>query len=48
MISAGAAPEELGLTSPDLTKEVLATADISLDETLDPITLRSFFDNDKS
>jgi membrane protein len=46
MITAGSAPEELGLVKLDLTQEVLSTADISLDETLDPITLRRFFDDE--
>lgn len=46
MITDGAAPEELGLVKIDLTEEVLSTANISLDETLDPITLRKFFDDE--
>lgn len=44
MITDGAAPDELGLVRIDVTEEVLATANISLDETLDPITLSRFFD----
>jgi len=47
MITDGSAPEDLGLIKLDLTEEVLATANISLDETLDPITLRRFFDEEK-
>jgi membrane protein len=46
MIADGAAPEELGLVKIDITEEVLATANISLGETLDPITLRKFFDEE--
>ncbi len=46
MLTDGAAPEELGLLKVDVTEEVLATANVSLDETLDPITLRRFFDNE--
>lgn len=44
MITDGAAPEDLGLVTAEITEQVLATANISLDETLDPITFRSFFD----
>jgi len=47
MIADGAAPEELGLVKADITEKVLSTANISLDETLDPITLRKFFDDEK-
>lgn len=47
MITDGAAPEELGLAKVDISDEVLATANISLDATLDPITLRTFFDEEK-
>jgi membrane protein len=47
LITDGSAPEDLGLVKLDLTEEVLATANISLDETLDPITLRRFFDEEK-
>ena len=48
MITDGASPEELGLAKVDITDEVLSSVDISLDETLDPITLRRFFDEDKA
>jgi membrane protein len=44
MISDGSAPEDLGLVKIDITEQVLSTANISLGETLDPITLRKFFD----
>ncbi len=44
MITDGAAPDELGLVKIDVTEEVLDAANISLDESLDPITLRKFFD----
>lgn len=44
MITDGSSPKELGLVKLDITEEVLSTVDISLDETLDPITLRKFFD----
>lgn len=44
MINDGASPEKLGLVKLELTEEVLNTANISLDETLDPITLRRFFE----
>jgi len=47
MIADGASPAELGLVKADITEEVLASANISLDETLDPITLRKFFDHEK-
>ena len=43
----GASPDELGLVKVDITDEVLSTANISLDETLDPITFRKFFDDEK-
>jgi membrane protein len=42
-ITDGAAPEELGLTQDSIASEVLSTVEISLDETLDPITLRKFY-----
>ena len=45
MLTDGAAPNELGLVRSEITEEVLATANISLDESLDPITLRKFFKN---
>jgi len=48
MITDGSSPEELGLVTDGITAEVLSTVNISLDETLDPITLRKFFDDDKS
>lgn len=47
MITDGASPEDLGLLEDRITDEVLATADVGLDETLDPITLRKFFDGDE-
>ena len=47
MINDGVSPEDLGLEKIAVTEEVLATADFSLDETLDPITLRKFFDEGK-
>jgi len=46
MLTDGAAPDDLGLHKIEITEQVLATANISLDESLDPITLRRFFDND--
>lgn len=48
MIADGSSPEDLGLVKDEITGEVLAAANISLDETLDPITLRKFFDEDES
>jgi membrane protein len=47
MITDGASPQDLGLVKVDITEEVLSTANISLGETLDPITLRKFFDEQK-
>lgn len=47
MITDGSSPEDLGLVKDLITDEVLATADISLDETLDPITFRRFLDDNK-
>ncbi|HSR88717.1 MAG TPA: YihY/virulence factor BrkB family protein [Pontiella sp.] len=47
MLTDGAAPEDLGLVKVEITEQVLATANISLDESLDPITLRKFFDEKK-
>ncbi|MBN2161544.1 MAG: YihY/virulence factor BrkB family protein [Pontiellaceae bacterium] len=44
LLSDGEAPDDLGLHKIEVTDEVLATANISLDESLDPITLRRFFD----
>lgn len=46
MLTDGEAPDDLGLHKVEITEEVLATANISLDESLDPITLRRFFDSD--
>jgi len=46
MLTDGAAPDELGLHKIEVTEQVLATANISLDESLDPITLRKFFDEE--
>jgi len=42
MITDGSSPEDLGLVQDLVTDEMLNTVDISLDETLDPITLRRF------
>jgi membrane protein len=47
LITDGSSPEDLGLVQDLITDEVLSTADISLDETLDPITFRRFLDDDK-
>ena len=47
MITDGSSPEELGLSKIDITEQVLAAANISLGEGLDPITLRKFFDEEK-
>ncbi len=44
MITDGSSPEDLGLVQDLVTDEMLNTVDISLDETLDPITLRRFTD----
>ena len=46
MITDGSSPKELGLVKLDITEEVLSTVDISLDETLDPITLRKFYNEE--
>ncbi|MEN7973319.1 MAG: YihY/virulence factor BrkB family protein [Verrucomicrobiota bacterium] len=46
MITDGSSPKDLGLIGDAITDEVLSTADISLDETLDPITLRRFMDGE--
>lgn len=46
LLNDGAAPGELGLMKSEITEEVLSSANISLDQSLDPITLRQFFDND--
>ncbi|MEA2067841.1 MAG: YihY/virulence factor BrkB family protein, partial [Verrucomicrobiota bacterium] len=42
MITDGSSPEDLGLVRDLATDEMLHTVDIGLDETLDPITLRGF------
>ena len=47
MLTDGAAPDDLGLVKVEITEQVLATANISLDESLDNITLRKFFDAEK-
>lgn len=47
MLTDGAAPDDLGLVKIEITEQVLATANISLDESLDAITLRKFFDEEK-
>lgn len=47
MLTDGAAPDDLGLVKVEITEQVLATANISLDESLDLITLRKFFDEEK-
>jgi membrane protein len=44
MINDGSSPEDLGLVKDLVTDEMLNTMDISLDESLDPITLRRFTD----
>ncbi len=46
LITDGSSPEDLGLVKDLVTDEVLSTADISLDETLDPITFRRFLDDE--
>ncbi|VGO22039.1 YihY/virulence factor BrkB family protein [Pontiella sulfatireligans] len=48
LITDGSAPEELGLAKMDITEQVLASANVSLDESLDPITFCKFFDEEKS
>ncbi len=47
MISDGSSPEDLGLVKDLITDELLTAVEINLDETLDPITLRKFFDEEK-
>lgn len=47
MITDGSSPQDLGLAEDLVTDEMLNTVDISLDETLDPITLRRFLDENK-
>ena len=44
LLTDGVAPDALGLHKTEITEEVLTTANISLDESLDPITLRRFFE----
>lgn len=44
MLTDGAGPEDLGLVKIEITEQVLAAANISLDESLDIITLRKFFE----
>ena len=46
MLTDGAAPDDLGLVKTEITEQVLATANISLDESLDAITLRKFFNGE--
>jgi membrane protein len=46
MITDGASPQELGLVEDSTAAEMLSVADISLDETLDPITLRKFVEHE--
>jgi membrane protein len=43
MITDGSSPEDLGLVRDLVTDEMLNTMDVTLDETLDPITMRKFF-----
>ena len=47
LISEGSSPEDLGLVEDLVTDEVLATLDVKLGETLDPITLRKFMGEEK-
>ncbi|MEE9368408.1 MAG: YihY/virulence factor BrkB family protein [Pontiella sp.] len=47
MITDGSSPEDLGLVKDLVTDELLNTMDIGLDETLDPITLRRFTEEEK-
>ncbi len=44
LLTDGEAPDDLGLHKIEITDEVLKTANISLDESLDSITLRRFFE----
>jgi membrane protein len=44
MLADGETPVDLGLTQVEIAEEVLSAADLSLDESLDPITLRRFFE----
>ncbi len=48
LIADGASPKDLGLVKDLIADELLAAMDVNLDETLDPITLRNFFDSEKS
>lgn len=48
VIADGASPENLGLVKDLATDELLSTVEVTLDNTLDPITLRKFFDEEKS
>jgi membrane protein len=48
LIADGSSPADLGLVKVDIAEEMLATVDVSLDETLDSITLSKFFDEGKS
>ena len=47
MITDGSSPEDLGLVKDLIADEMLNTMDISLDETLDPITFRRFLDDER-
>jgi membrane protein len=47
MLADGASPAELGLVKVEITEELLATADIGLDESLERITLQKFFDDEQ-
>lgn len=47
MITDGSSPKDLGLVEDHITDEVLNTVDVSLDETLDPITFRKFMGKEK-
>jgi membrane protein len=48
MITDGSSPKDLGLAEDLVTDEVLNAADLGLDGTLDPITLRRFMSEDGS
>ncbi len=47
MITDGSSPEELGLVKIGMTDQILSSANSSLGEILNPITLRKFFDGEK-
>jgi DNA-binding IscR family transcriptional regulator len=47
MISDGSSPDDLGLVEDLVTDEMLNMLDGRLDETLDPITLRKFMEEEK-